>query len=439
MFAAERGYDLCVQFLLENGANVNQVASDSGETALFAAARNRQLWYTQMLLEAGADVNMKNIVGRTCLHNAAEKGHSEIMRILVNANEGVADGKNSRLIRPDALYEYNECGTILQKTISNDHVGADIDIRDQAGMTPLILAAQNGHDDCIKVLLDAGANVNMQVHGFTALHFATKAGYHCCIEVLLASGLNINDLFWYHRATPLILAVQSGNIESLDALLRAGANVNQWKLEGDSAFIIAIRQGKCKQVEMLIESEADVNQLDHKGIPALSVAIQYHNSLEMISYLLASGADVNKTNDLGLSPLICAMQLSSVTNLGNYCIILIATLLGAGAIINTQLILEENHSLCLEYFHSHADLHKTSADLLYAAGEGDEMYENLPDYLPDESEINLMDICGYVIRKHLLNLDLHTHLFVRVSKLGLPPSLEKYPVHGQTLDGDDNS
>ena len=237
----------------------------------------------------------------------------------------------------------------------------------------------------------------------------------------------------------MILAVQSGNIESLDALLRAGADVNQWKLEGDSAFIIAIKQGKCKQVERLIESGADVNQLDHKDIPAFSVAIQYYNSLKMISYLLASGADVNKTNDLGLSPLICAMQLSGATYLRNYCIILIATLLDAGARINTQLILEENHSLCLEYFHSHADLHKTSADLLYAAGEEDEMYENVPDYLPDESEINLMNICRLSIRKHLLNIDLHTHLFTRVPKLGLPTALEKYLLYGQKLDGDDNS
>ena len=256
---------------------------------------------------------------------------------------------------------------------------------------------------------------------------------------MLASGLNINDLFWYHRETPLILAVQSGNIESLEILLRAGADVNERKLGGDTAFIIAIKQGKCKQVERLIESGADVNQLDHKVMPALNVAIQYHNNLEMISYLLASGADVNQTDDLGQSPLICAMQLSSATYLGTYRITLIATLLGAGARINTQLILQEDRSLCLEYFHLRANSHKMTAELLYAAGEEDEMYTNVPDYLPDECEINLMNICRQSIRKHLLNIDLHTHLFARVAKLGLPPSLEKYLVYGQTLDGDNNS
>ena len=454
MFAAGMGRDLCVQFLLENGANVNQSASDSGETALIAAAYAGQLKCTQVLSEAGADVNLECNDARTCVHNAAMKGHSEILSILVNADEGVAKGKSSTqtsragkkrvsILRKALAYvcidNQNEQPSVLAAIYDNDKSRADVNKRDQDGMTPLMLAAMNGHDATAKILLEKGADVKIHVYGFTAVHFAAKEGYHRCIEVLLSTGFNVNDVLWYRLETPLTLALQSGNMKSLEVLLRCGADVNQWKRGGDSPLIIAIKQGKCKQVERLIEAGADVNQLDHKEIPALSVAIQYHNSLEMISCLLVSGADVNHTNGLGQSPLICAMQLSSATYLRNYCIILIATLLGAGARINTQLILQEDRRLCLEYFHLRANLHKMTTDLLYAAGEEDEIYGNVPDYLPDESEINLMNFCRRSIRKHLLNLDFHTHLFARVPKLGLPPSLEKYVVYGQTLDGDNIS
>ena len=185
----------------------------------------------------------------------------------------------------------------------------------------LMLAAMNGHDVCAKILLEKGVDVKFHVYGFTALHFAAKHCHHRCIEVLLASGLNVNDLSWYHQETPLILAVQSGNIESLDALLKAGADVNQWKLAGDTALTFSIKRRHLKQVERLIESGADVNKPDVYGTPALSKAIEQHFSMAMINHMIESGV----MNELGYSNLVV---------LDAQCMEIVKYLIESGAVVN---------------------------------------------------------------------------------------------------------
>ena len=86
--------------------------------------------------------------------------------------------------------------------------------------------------------------------------------------------------------------------------------------------------------------------------------------------------------------------------------------------------------------------------LLFAAGEfvtrpivegtrlyGDLVRAQVPEYLlHKDSKMCLKHLCREAIRKHLLELDPHKHLFGRVTKLGLPTSLTDYLVYEMTLD-----
>ena len=89
---------------------------------------------------------------------------------------------------------------------------------------------------------------------------------------------------------------------------------------------------------------------------------------------------------------------------------------------------------------------KTDADicrLLFAAGETLDGIPDakIPDYLKfdDDVKLELKHICREAIRKHLLSLDPHTHLFGRVPRLELPSLLTEYLLYNQTLDDHVNS
>ena len=82
MAAAKGGYFEIVIHLLANGAAIDAIDSEYGETALAAAAFNGQPATVKVLLEKGASVNPRNKEGRTPLSVARERGHQEIVKLL---------------------------------------------------------------------------------------------------------------------------------------------------------------------------------------------------------------------------------------------------------------------------------------------------------------------------------------------------------------------
>ena len=123
-------------------------------------------------------------------------------------------------------------------------------------------------------------------------------------------------------------------------------------------------------------------------------------------------------------------------------------LLKAGARINERDYLARNS---LEYGITRKqkiakDLHL----LLYAAGETLEgptvptnvarMYVNIPKYFTELKEnLDLKHLCRAAIRKHLIDLDPHEHLFLRIPQLGFPSILTEYMLINCSIDSDDET
>ena len=94
-----------------------------------------------------------------------------------------------------------------------------VDCPNSSAVTALFLAAKEGHEECLRLLLEAGARVDGIGLGNTALSplwVATYAGHKNCVERLVKAGANLNTKF---PETPLFIAAREGKADCLKILI----------------------------------------------------------------------------------------------------------------------------------------------------------------------------------------------------------------------------
>ena len=236
--------------------------------------------------------------------------------------------------------------------------------------------------------------------------------------------------------TPLMGAALNGDVDSAEFLLKEGANGNDVDDHNQLALSYAVlgRHEVC--VNILLRAGADVNTRDKHGITPLLRSVIAH-SLFCMKILIESGADVNTANDLGSTPLLKAVDFRNMD-----CVKL---LLRCGAKINIvvttycsnlQTEVPTSSDTNNSYF-DEADPDEITM-VLFAAGQT--LTKVIPSWGPvpgcmkPQNKANLQNLCRAAIRKHLLHLDPHTHLFYRVPRLGLHTSLVEYLLYNTSID-----
>jgi len=249
------------------------------------------------------------------------------------------------------------CKSVIEILIEH---GANVDISDDYGKTPLGTAVMEGEWDTESYLLENGAALytsDESYYGKYKLHYAVFINDIKMAKKLVDEGYDVNErmtecdanIFYKYLLegddghTPLHEAAQFNRMDIAELLIDAGANVDA-VTDGDgyTPLIISAARSSLNTTELLIEKNADVNLTAKKSKYSALHAAASDCDVNAVSYLLQNGADVNaKLVDTdkdwisfdGLTPL----NLSSLTGfLSLKCEKTIKILIGNGASFKTS-------------------------------------------------------------------------------------------------------
>ena len=187
--AAERNDVESVRRLLRDGAGV-QARDQQGRTGLLAATYHNHVEVAKLLIEAGADVNAQDALQNSPLLLAGASGYLEILKLTLTAH-------------PDFTLYNRYGGTALIPACERGHVAVvkellktkiDVNHINRLGWTALleaILLSDGGpaHQEIVRMLLAAGADPNLPDHdGATPLRHALQKGHRVIADLLRAAG-----------------------------------------------------------------------------------------------------------------------------------------------------------------------------------------------------------------------------------------------------------
>ena len=159
---------------------------------------------------------------------------------------------------------------------------------------PLYWASLNGHLDVVKLLVSAGALVNLpNCTMATPLHAAATNGHLRVVEYLLHKGADINTSDIYN-SSPLFAAIHNGHLKVVKLLLKQGAGTSQEMIDGSTVMHVAARRGQYEIVKILLAHsvspafrEADPNNSENNLVPCPIFLAAYNGCIAIVLELLS--------------------------------------------------------------------------------------------------------------------------------------------------------
>ncbi|KAL9108355.1 MAG: hypothetical protein Q9227_006815 [Pyrenula ochraceoflavens] len=431
--AAGRKDDDAVEYLLACGAKVDLQSGHAGGSALHHAAHNARLRNAQKLLLRGTDKRLRDVYGRLPLHLAVRQKDCSIELAQLLYFEGAGEFEDDRGIVPlllsvsgnEAVCEYlidassgldfaeSKSTAALIQAAGNGFLRA-VEFFSEKGAkfatedaSAIHAAAANGHLAIVKFLLQNGEDINRlssdkkdtpimisllrnhdEVWKFLAkqgadLHLVNKNGWNACFHVAASNNRSGLEFLLNHQVafdtptkagtTPFHFAALNGNLEIMQRLADAGANINAVDNDKDTAIRYAVesskieilkwlvchcdrktlfapnghgcnaahcaaRSGESEALQWLVEEGVDPNLVDDNGETALQHAL-LHGNIDCIRWLVDRYPD-NLSHPKPIPPLTIAAWVGNIP--------CIEYLVGKGAEINqvTSILVKVAPEVC---------------------------------------------------------------------------------------------
>ncbi|KAK5658111.1 hypothetical protein OQA88_2667 [Cercophora sp. LCS_1] len=293
---------------MQNPNSSNNTTSRPLSPPIHNAIRSGSLRGVKMLLNADHEcVHSLCKNGFTTVHWAAEGGHLDILKLLIQCR---ADPSipNNKGIYPLGVAALNGHLKVVELLLQN---GVEPDSAGEYGCTPLWCASQNGHEDVVNFLLDhkgskGGVNVEAEwrERERRAIHQAANNGHTGIVRALLSKGAEV-DPWDVDGATPLWNAAQKGHSEVVRMLLEAGADANVALHDSGYKVIHAAAQsGNIEVVRALLERGVDSKPEeepgdDADGSPFLLACGAKGDPIELVNLLVSKGVNLSQAARLG--------------------------------------------------------------------------------------------------------------------------------------------
>ena len=264
MIASQNGLTQVVEQLLKKGTDIN-IQNKGGTTALIIASQNGHTHIAEQLLKEHADVNTQNNDGWTALMIASQNGHIQVVELLTNELVDIdvqkIDGSTALML---ACYSgHLQVAECLLQSFADPHIIA------YNGTTAFSLGAYSGNRDLVNMLLDKAEPTTDEVekavvqscyggHPTLITFLSNKLTYltndqrellDSCVKgdlaIVIMKTLDSPDNPLVLGLTPLMIASSCGHVDIVDALIQAGANVNEQESHlGLTPLFFALRGNK---------------------------------------------------------------------------------------------------------------------------------------------------------------------------------------------------
>ncbi|XP_072182110.1 uncharacterized protein [Diadema setosum] len=195
---------------------------------------------------------------------------------------------------------------VLRCLLNGEHAS---DTQTPQKVTPIMIAAECGHVECVRLFISKGANCETyNGDGWTALHYAAARNQLDVVQLLLETHVPVDIPTRKEQYTPLHLAAQHGHERILRVLAKSSADLNKQTKLGLTALRIAAENRREEAVRFLAGTEAKHDIKDKEGWTLLHYAA-FRNMAHIVQHLLKmKKAKVDAPNNEGVTPLHLTAQ-----------------------------------------------------------------------------------------------------------------------------------